>query len=91
MSVSIWKFSLGNDIVKTIKMPVGSKILCVKNQFEMGTIWALVNILQSNTENRVFHSYMTGEVIADLKDEYIGTYQLTGGNTIVHVFEKHKL
>lgn len=80
-----------------MNMLKGAQILSVQAQAETGArsairaagrIWALCNPLEANMEERVFMLIETGRPFdVTEKTKYIGTYQLYGGEIILHLFE----
>lgn len=89
MSKQIWKFELPKVHNSQIDMPHGSEILCVQVQGNSNTcIWALVDSAAPKT-TRHFEIYGTGhEISNDMSTrKYIGTFQLSGGSLVFHLFE----
>ena len=72
----------------SLNLPEGAKILTVQEQHGGAQVWALVNP-DNPTETRNFRLAGTGHPIKESPDtlNYIGTFQLAGGNFIGHVFE----
>lgn len=79
-----------------MEMVKGAEILAVREQEEVnsqgiaqttGKIWVLVDAKETEKETRYFRLIGTGEEFNDVKEKYIGTYQLYNGETIVHLFE----
>lgn len=80
-----------------MEMIKGAEILTVQTQFELskqgvrqgvGKIWALCNPTEKRKEERQFMLMETGkEFDVTEKTKYIGTYQLYGGDIILHLFE----
>lgn len=84
---AIWKFMLQSEDLQQISMPKGAQILCVQVQHGMPHLWAIVDIAAMH-EMRAFWIIGTGHQheVVPIKN-YIGTYQLMGGDLIFHVFE----
>ncbi len=80
---AIWKFPVQNKIA----MPLGAKILSVQVQYGKPCIWAEVqttNLIQP----RIFKVFGTGHEIPYTENlEYIGTFQLDGGDFLGHLYE----
>lgn len=72
---SIWKFGLEITDYQEIMMPVGAKILCVKNQNARPHIWAVCDT-EAIYEKRSFRVYGTGQEYLDVYGDYIGTVQI---------------
>lgn len=88
---TIWKYELSpNNPINQIDMPMGAKVLCVQEQYNIPVIWVVIDPRVIN-EKRTFYIQMTGEPFYyDDKKKYIGTVQLQGGSFVIHVFEKVK-
>ena len=73
----------------SLDLPVGAKILTVQVQRDEPQIWALVDPGQRSKVRHNFRGVRTGHDIKEDSDSliYIGTFQLTGGNFISHLFE----
>ena len=83
---AIWKFKIEpNDHVQ-IAMPKGAKILCLQVQNEIPCIWAVCD-MSAKREQRTFNIYGTGHQHENIDGKYVGTFQLTGGSFVFHVFE----
>lgn len=90
----IYKYNLEvRNGPQRIRLPEGSKILHVDNQFEQIALWIEVD-LNNVSVDRLFFVLGTGDNIsADLdayygKDVHIGTVILMGGTFVWHVYEK---
>ena len=86
MKNSIWKFNFPIKDRITIQMPKGAEILTVQNQNEEGTLWAICNT-EADKEPRYFLIYGTGHPIDTDGKKYIGTFQVSGGRLVWHLFE----
>lgn len=70
-----------------IEMPEGSIILSVQSQHNFPVIWALV-FPDAKKCKRKFKLVGTGRSIYEWTGlNYVGTFQLDGGNFIGHLFE----
>lgn len=89
--MTIWKYPIeqGSDMNNiVVSMPKGSSILSLQVQKGVPTIWALVNP-KSILETRAFMIVGTGwEMEEPPSGEFIGTFQVSGGDFVLHVFEK---
>jgi pyrimidine operon attenuation protein/uracil phosphoribosyltransferase len=88
---AVWKFSLPLEVTFELAMPVGAEILTVDTQYaggrgEQACLWALVDP-DAPTEIRHFQMLGTGHREAVGQVAYVGTYMLTGGSFVAHVFE----
>lgn len=86
MTKTIWKYPLLNDYINTIFMPKGAHILCVQNQDNIPTIWAMHNATVTTKVLRTFYIYGTGHNISSDNLDYIGTVQIN--NVVWHIFEE---
>lgn len=90
MGKVIWKFNFHvKDQVK-IEMPKGAEILTVQNQYEMPTVWAIADPMAPK-ELRHFELLGTGQDIDTTGKKYIGTFQMSEGTLVWHLFEKINL
>lgn len=90
MKKTIWKFTLEVKDIQTLDMPKGAEILTVQFQETHGQLWALVDP-EAEIEERDIEIFGTGNPIhcdMGLTRQYIGTYQMHGGNLVWHVFER---
>lgn len=89
--MTIWKFPLQFGTGLQVKMPRGAKILTAQVQKEKLCIWAIVDP-ENNVEVRNFSVAITGsneDMVEGLfKDNYIGTFQMAGGEFVGHLFEE---
>ena len=91
---TIYKYRFDMDkSEQTIELPMGARILCVANQLEHLTMWAVVDPRVQQTAARRFYVIGTGQdnVPEDNDDGYIlyrGTAQFMGGLLVLHVFER---
>lgn len=93
MATIIGKFLLKIGHNATIEMPEGANILTVQSQFEDAYIWAAIDTDRA-AEKRTFEVFATGQQILKVskgfKRNYIGTFQISAGNYVFHVFELYK-
>ena len=83
----IWKWTLHIEDLQSREMPVGAKLLTVQVQDGMPQLWALVDE-EAAIETRTFATYGTGNPMPDGDPgAYVGTYQISGGALVFHVFE----
>jgi len=90
MKKVIWKYQLIVTDRQEIKMPAGAEILTVQTQDGRPCLWALVAPNKTET-TRIIETFGTGHEVNYFDTtvrEYIGTYQLEGGQLVFHVFER---
>ena len=88
MTQTIYKYTLEIADINKIEMPYDAEILCVQVQYAVPRIWALVDpdpALPKQT--RTIRIVGTGHQIEEGIIDYIGSFQLLGGDLIFHVFE----
>jgi len=87
--MKIFKYPIEASDYFSLDLPKGAKILTVQVQHEMPFIWALVNPNVSK-EMRHFKVAGTGHNIDEHPDAliYIGTFQLSNGALVFHLFER---
>lgn len=87
--ITIYKYQLKPITEQTISVPNGARVLKVDAQKNIPMLWALVDTDNPPRELEV-RIICTGEEISKPLDgyEYLGTYQLCGGDFIHHVFIK---
>lgn len=73
---------------QTIKMPVGSEILCVQRQWASTKLFVLADTDSYSNTNREFEVFITGDDIPDGNRKYISTIQMDSGKLEFHIFEK---
>jgi len=82
----IFKYHINHGQTE-INLPIGSEILCFREQAGHPRIWVLQEIALTTYENRLFHLLATGETIFTKKKMfYIGTVVLYT-DEIYHLFE----
>lgn len=85
--MKIYKYMLPVDNSVEIQMPKGSQLLCVQLQHERPYLWALVDP-SLPTITRKLAIYGTGHQVDDAPGNYVGTFQLHGGQLVFHVFDQ---
>ncbi len=84
---TVHKFTLKTEDFQLIEMSRGARILCVEVQFGRVCIWAEVDTELSLLDRKI-HTVSTGGPMPVVPLRYIGTYQLSGGSLIYHVYEE---
>jgi len=83
---TIWKYTLKVENTVEIEIPKFSEVLCVQTRFEEPCVWFLVDT-NNEKEVRLLSTIGTGNDAKDVSiQQYIGTYQLYGGNYVFHLF-----
>ena len=83
----IWKWTLEIADRQQLPMPKGAKLLTVQIQHGLAQLWALVDE-KAPIIDRTIATYGTGNPLPDgYLGEYIGTYQISGGALVFHVFD----
>ena len=85
---TIHKYRLQITASQPVLIPKGAHILTIQAQDDIPCLWALVDPDQA-TEMRILEMYGTGDPIHESGKprEYIGTFQIKGGESVFHVFE----
>lgn len=85
----VYKYTIPVKDYFLLDLPAGAKILTVQVQNDEPQIWALVDPGQKSKVSHNFRVAGTGHDITETKDdlEYIGTFQIAGGQLIFHLFE----
>jgi len=81
----IFKYTLTPDCC--LQVPEGATPLFVGNQKEEAQIWFLVDP-SNKKEIRRLHIYGTGHEMPDNPGIYLGSFLMSGGSLVFHVFEK---
>lgn len=83
--VQIFKYPLRvTDVLQTVMLPAGSRVLCAQNQDGSLMLWAMVDD-KHGPDPRKFVVVATGQYFDESKTQYIGTVQI--GVLVWHVFE----
>lgn len=87
MTKAVWKYEIEARDRQSIHMPVNAEILCVQMQNGNPCIWALGDPEDARQE-REFLMLGTGHNAApESIGRYIGTFQMSGGSLVFHLFE----
>ncbi len=84
--LAILKQPLTSNYQTVCYMPEGSKILCIKLQYNKPTLWFLCDTAKPN-KKRIFVLESTGAVIDSEKYRYIGTVLTSNDSFVSHCFE----
>ena len=82
---SIWKYEITSEC--EIQIPKGAVLLDIQEQYGKPFLWALVDPFLEK-ETRKLRTYGTGHEISDNPRTYVGTFQLSAGLLVFHVFEE---
>jgi hypothetical protein len=84
---TIWKFPIQVQDQVIVDMPHGAALMCVQVQNGVPCLWALVDPDQPLKARR-FRVYGTGHPLdPDGVEFYVGTFQISEGSLVFHVFE----
>ena len=83
---AVWKFGLALEDLQTVVMPAGAELLTVQTQHGVPQLWARVQPGRPK-ESRQIATFGTGHDMGDQPMKYLGSYQLSGGDLVFHVFE----
>lgn len=83
---TIHKFALELKDSQKILMPGSAAILALQVQHGEPCLWALVDTERPPVP-REFITRGTGHPVDDVAHSYIGTYQIKGGDLVLHVLE----
>lgn len=84
----IFKYPIEANDYFIAELPEGAEILCAQTQGGVPFMWALVDP-EASLVKRKFRVAGTGHPITESTSDmhYIGTFQLSGGGLIFHLFE----
>lgn len=84
---AIWKWTLQTIDEQTLRIPNGAEFLAIQVQNLRPVLWGHVEAT-NELENIRLITYGTGHITRlEDGDEYLGTYQLLGGQFVGHVFK----
>ncbi len=86
---AVWKFPLAVETHQSVRMPQGAELLSLQVQHEVPCIWALVDE-DADLVVRDFLTFGTGHTNIHPRtpgSDFVGTYQISGGDLVFHVFE----
>jgi hypothetical protein len=86
MKHTVHKYTLNGEMT-VLNMPVGAKILTVREQRGSACIWALVDLTKAS-QPRTFVMYGTGYPMPDPAGlQFVDSVMFFGGDIVFHVFE----
>jgi hypothetical protein len=83
--MTIWKFPLTAEDIQHIEAPEINRPLAVQTQNGMPQLWMLVDP-ESRRRRIKVRTFGTGHPGITQDMDYVGTYQLSGGALVFHVF-----
>ena len=91
---TVWKFQIPALTQFNVTMPKNAQIIHVDSQLEQACLWAVVDP-GALTETRSFILVETGHDIPAFdypleRLKHCGTFMLSGGSLVFHLFEKVK-
>lgn len=88
MRQTIFKYTFEIRDITTIVMPEGAKVLSVHQQYEVPTLWALVDLDAPQIDHR-FLIFGTGMGIPPEigPSAHVATFQMGGGTLVWHMFD----
>lgn len=86
MKKAIWKYEVPDTGEVTLSMPRGAMAMTVQVQRGTPVMWAMVDPLAPKVE-RHFRVIGTGWEFDTSGLLYVGTYQVSGGDFVFHLFE----
>lgn len=86
MTNVVWKYELPIGPMFELEMPARARILTLQEQRLKPTIWCAVDP-DAPKVTRKFGIIATGNPVDFELPKYIGTFQMFGGDTVLHVFE----
>lgn len=82
---TIWKFELKVTDSQRVTIPTGAVMLSVQVQNGVPVLWALCNPGRPPS-TVLIHTHGTGHDVGPSRGQYVGTYQVHGGELVFHVF-----
>jgi len=89
VSKAVWKFEFAVQDEIAIDMPAGAIALTVALQFGSPCLWALVDPAAPLVRRR-FRLAGTGHPPGPEVGNYVGSFQLSGGHLVFHLFEREE-
>lgn len=83
---AVWKYQVPQVNQFTLEMPENARVLTLQLQYGAPVLFAAVNT-ESPLVKRRFGIIATGTSVEFKLPKYVGTFQLFGGNTVLHLFE----
>ena len=85
---TIYKYSIGGS--DKLTLPKGAEILDIQLQHGNLYMWAKIDTMETEVEDRTIRMFGTGHMIDESiigEMKFIATVQFDGGNLIFHFFE----
>lgn len=88
----VFKYEIPIADQPLVRLPLGAQILSVGQQSDQLFLWAMVDPAEMRTKHHAFRVAGTGHEIADVDElKFLGTVQIDGGCTVLHVFEREEI
>lgn len=84
---TVYKYQLKTTGEQFVDLPKNAEILSIQTQNNIPCIWVKVDTSEVLHNRRGFITIGTGEPLPENPIKYIGTYHLSSGQFIFHVFE----
>ena len=84
-TISKWNFPFGIYDGVTVYMPKGAEIIHVDVQRDAPAIWAVVDRDAEQVPMK-FYLRVTGQPFTGEEGKHIGSFQMSGGALVVHLF-----
>lgn len=81
----VYKYPMEMMGDQMIEMPKGAAVLCVQAQHGLPQLWAEVDPNAPMIKRR-FAVYGTGHTMPGTFPSYVGTFQMSGGDYVFHVY-----
>ena len=82
---AIWKFPIVITDEQKVLMPKSAQILSVQVQHGTPCIWAICDAEEGKVE-RTFVIHGTGHTCGCVVEDFIGTFQMSDGDFVFHLF-----
>lgn len=88
MNYTIWKYPLQATDKQTIKLPIGSRLLCVKEQHDIPVAYFFVDPHEVQQETEcTFYIFGTGHPVPNKRfGHYVDSVVCNKGNLVWHIF-----
>ncbi len=87
--VTIFKYPIPVEDRPLVRMPRGAQILTLQIQHGIPCLWTLVPDVDAPMVEPRFRLFGTGHDMDDtIGLTYVGTYQMSGGALVFHLFEQ---
>lgn len=84
--ITVWKYELNTNNNIVLEIPLGAELLDIQMQGNIPCIWVKVNTTEPLI-HRTFRIVGTGHELPNTEIDYCGTFQMSDGMLIFHLFE----